>query len=78
MSRQEAGSSKPDFLWVKSKVTASLNDESTKRLWSSIINWLESDGEESVRKQVEVLTQGLLAEALSKLAELEAKIPAEE
>jgi len=72
-----SGSTKHDFARVKNEVTESLDDEA-KLLWCSILKWLEDSGEESVRKQLEALTENLRNEGLSRITDLKTKLPVEE
>ena len=73
----ETNGKKLDFNWVKNKVTQSL-DEETLLLWSSLLKWLEEDGENAVRKQLEVSAEVLKNDAFSKISALKSKIPFEE
>jgi hypothetical protein len=66
-----------DFTWVKNKVTGSLDDES-KLLWSSMLKWLEDNGEGSARKQLEVSAEILRNEGLLQISELRKRLPVEE
>jgi len=66
-----------DFTWIKNEVTGSLDAES-KLLWSSMLKWLEDNGEESVRKQLEVSTEVLRNDTLSRISDLKTNLPVEE
>ena len=77
MSPKPDPTKKLDFTWVKNKVTRSLDDES-KLLWSFVLKWLEDNGEESARKQLEVSAEILRNEGLSQISELKTRLPVEE
>jgi len=78
MSDEPEQITKHDFVWVKGEVSKSLDDEQTKRLWSSLLNWLENDGEVSGRKELEVVTQSIRTDGLSRFSNLESKLPPKE
>lgn len=78
MNQDQTNPVESNFTSVKNEVTDLLGDESTKRLWSSILKWLEDNGEEGVRENLEAYAEELKTSALAKLSELETKIPIEE
>ncbi|MGI0079550.1 MAG: hypothetical protein ACRECH_07990 [Nitrososphaerales archaeon] len=78
MSELNESPSRPDFNWVRKKVSDSLvDDEVTKRQWDAMVNWLDDQGETYLRKQVEILTQDIKTQALALLSDLKNKIPEE-
>lgn len=77
MSSKSDATKKLDFTWVKNEVTGSLDNES-KLLWSSMLKWLEDNGEESVKKQLEVSVEVLRNDMLSRISDLKTKLPVEE
>jgi hypothetical protein len=69
----------PDFAWVKVEVAKALDfDEPTKRLWLLALKELETEGEDYFKKQLDVMGQVIKADAISRLTNLESKVPPEE